>query len=76
MEKRKLNTLAKDKTGKELLKFIPNNLGINLCSVADIRIYRQKNGEIKRIDILFTPEETEEEKDIKLLSNKHFYVSA
>ena len=76
MKKRKLNALIKDKTGKELLDFIPNKLGINLCSVADIRIYRQKNGETKRIDILFAPEEPEEKKDSKLLSDKHFYVSA
>ena len=72
MTERRLKTLMKDKTARQILTFIPNNLGINLCSVDDIRIYRQNNGEIKSIHIIFTPTELEDKHG--LVSNKYFYV--
>lgn len=36
----KLKDLDNDAVGKQILQFIPNNLGINLCSVDDITINR------------------------------------
>ena len=51
--------LQKDDVKKQIMDFIPNNLGINLCSVEDIIVRRQKNGEITKIVIDFTPEEPE-----------------
>ena len=59
MEDYKLKELQKDNVGEQLLSFIPNNLGINLCSVENIHIKRQKNGEIVKIVIDFIPEEPE-----------------
>lgn len=59
MEDKKLKRLKNDNLGKTLLSFIPNELGINLCSVEDIVINRQKNGELKTITIRFIPEEPE-----------------
>lgn len=34
---------------------IPNNLGINLCSVKGIEYKRQKDGQLKTLKIIFTP---------------------
>lgn len=56
MTDRKLKKLEKDNVGKTLLSFIPNELGINLCSVEDIDIVHQSNGELKSITIRFIPE--------------------
>lgn len=65
MTDKKLNRLKKDKVGNGLLSFIPNELGINLCSVEDIEIIRQNNGELRSIKIRFIPDspETIEHKD-------------
>jgi hypothetical protein len=54
-----IEQLQKDNVRKQIMDFIPNNLGINLCSVEDIIVRRQKNGEIKKIVIDFIPEEPE-----------------
>lgn len=35
-----LKDLENDAVGKQILQFIPNNLGINLCAVDDITIVR------------------------------------
>lgn len=59
MTDRKLKNIKKDNVGKALLSFIPNELGINLCSVEDIDIVRQNNGELKSIKIRFIPENPE-----------------
>ena len=59
MTDKKLKRLKKDDLGKTLLSFVPNQLGINLCSVEDIEINRQKNGELTSIKIKFTPSEPE-----------------
>lgn len=53
----------KDTVENRLRSFIPNELGINLCSVESINVQRQKNGEIKEIKIVFIPAEPEEPKD-------------
>lgn len=63
MTDKKLKKIEKDKVGKTLLSFIPNELGINLCSVDDIYINRQENGELKSITIRFIPENPEPRKD-------------
>ena len=63
MTDRKLKKLEKDTVGKTLLSFIPNELGINLCSVEDIDIHRQNNGELKSITIRFIPENPEPQND-------------
>ena len=59
MTDRKLKKIKKDSVGKALLPFIPNGLGINLCSVEDIDVIRQNNGELKSITIRFIPEKPE-----------------
>ena len=63
MTDRKLKKIEKDKVGKTLLSFIPNELGINLCSVEDIYIDHQENGELKSITIRFIPDNLEPRKD-------------
>ena len=63
MTDKKLTKIKKDNTGKTLLAFIPNELGINLCSVEDIDIIRQENGELKSITIRFIPDNPEPSKD-------------
>lgn len=63
MTDKKLTKIKKDKLGKTLLPFIPNVLGINLCSVEDINIIRQENGELKSITIRFIPDNPEPQKD-------------
>ena len=35
--------LENDAVGRQLLRFIPNNLGINLCEVDDITIVRNED---------------------------------
>lgn len=40
---------------------IPNNLGINLCSVKGIVYNRKKDGQLKTLKIIFIPAEKEEE---------------
>jgi hypothetical protein len=59
MDEQMIKQLQKDNVRKRIMDFIPNNLGINLCSVEDIIVRRQKNGEIKKIVIDFIPEEPE-----------------
>ena len=59
MDERMIKQLQKDNVRKQIMDFIPNNLGINLCSVEDIIVRRQKNGEITKIIIDFIPEEPE-----------------
>jgi len=59
MDERMIEQLQKDNVRKQIMDFIPNNLGINLCSVEDIIVRRQKNGEITKIIIDFIPEEPE-----------------
>lgn len=51
----RLKELEKDETASKVLEFIPNVLGINLCSVADVVINRQEDGQIKDINISFIP---------------------
>lgn len=63
MTERKLKKLEKDNVGKTLLSFIPNELGINLCSVEDIDIVHQNNGELKSITIRFISENPEPKND-------------
>ena len=63
MTDRKLKKIEKDNVGKTLLSFIPNELGINLCSVKDIDIVHQNNGELKSITIRFIPENPEPQND-------------
>lgn len=63
MTDRKLMKIKKDNVGKTLLSFIPNELGINLCSVEDISIIRQNNGELKSITIRFIPDNPEPQND-------------
>lgn len=55
MTNERFNELIKDETSKTILEFIPNELGINLCSVDDVIIVRQKDGQIKEICISFIP---------------------
>lgn len=47
-----LKELENDAVGKQILQFIPNNLGINLCSIEDITINRT-NGKLVSINIDF-----------------------
>ena len=63
MTDRNLKKIENDKVGKTLLSFIPNELGINLCSVKDIDITRQNNGELKSITIRFIPDNPEPQED-------------
>lgn len=63
MTERKLKKIEKDNVGNTLLSFIPNELGINLCSVKDIDINRQENGELKSITIRFIPDNPEPKND-------------
>lgn len=44
---------------KELLCFIPNNLGINLCAVADIKVERQEDGQLISLHVDFIPNNEE-----------------
>ena len=53
MNDERLNRVQKDSTGEAVMSFIVNTLGINLCSVRDIRISRQKDGQLKDIQIVF-----------------------
>ena len=46
---------TKDRVKQELMQFIPNNLGINLCSVQDIVVNRQEDGQLTDISIKFIP---------------------
>lgn len=63
MTDKMLMKIKKDNVGNTLLQFIPNELGINLCSVEDIDIIRQNNGELKSIKIRFIPDDPEPQKD-------------
>lgn len=53
----KLTELEKDETTKRIIEFIPNELGINLCSVEDVTVERTLLGEISKIEIKFVPSE-------------------
>ena len=52
---KELEAIDDEKAEKIVMRFIPNELGINLISVDDIRVYRQKDGQIKSIHIEFIP---------------------
>lgn len=43
-------------TENELLQFIPNNLGINLVAVDDIKVVRQEDGQLVSFHVDFIPE--------------------
>lgn len=53
---KELEAIDDEKAEKIVMRFIPNELGINLISVDDIRVYRQKDGQIKSIHIEFIPD--------------------
>lgn len=55
MKDERLKELEQDNVGKEILTFIPNNLGINLSEVDDVEIRRKSNGELLNINIKFVP---------------------
>lgn len=55
MKDERLKELEQDNVGKEILTFIPNNLGINLSEVDDVEIRRKSNGELVNINIKFVP---------------------
>ena len=57
MNEIKLNEMQTNETKKAIMQFIVNNLGINLCSVRDIYISKQKDGQLKNIQITFNPSE-------------------
>lgn len=69
MTNKKLREIKKDNIGKILLSFVPNELGINLCSVDDIDIVRQENGELKSITIRFIPDNPELSKNTITVHN-------
>lgn len=52
MTDKRLKEIKKDSAGKQVLSFIPNNLGINLSEVKDIEINRVC-GELTDITIKF-----------------------
>lgn len=54
MKDERLKELEQDNVGKEILTFIPNNLGINLSEVDDVEIRRKSNGELVNINIKFS----------------------
>jgi len=60
MNETKLTKVVNDETKKSIACFIVNNLGINLCSVRDIHVSRQKDGQIKNIQIVFIPSDVSE----------------
>lgn len=43
-------------TENELLQFIPNNLGINLVAVDDIKVVRQEDGQLVSFHVDFIPD--------------------
>ena len=43
-------------TEKQILDFIPNNLGINLCAVDDIKVERQEDGQLVSLHVDFIPD--------------------
>ena len=45
------------------LEIIPNNMGINLCSVDAISWQRQKDGQLLNVSIYFNPAENDEKPD-------------
>lgn len=53
---KELEAMDDDKAEKVVMRFIPNELGINLVAVDDIRVYRQKDGQLKSIHIELIPE--------------------
>lgn len=53
MSESRLNDLLQEDTTKRILTAIPNELGINLCSVEDIIVNRLADGQIKDIQIKF-----------------------
>ena len=55
METTRLEELLKNKTAEVILNMIPNQLGINLCSVEDVIIERTPFDEISKIEIKFIP---------------------
>lgn len=62
MNELKLNQMENNPTAKSIANFIVNNLGINLCSVRNIHISRQKDGQLKEIQISFKSSLTENQR--------------
>ena len=50
-----LDVETKDRVKQEVMHFIPNYLGINLCSIEDIVVNRQEDGQLTYISIKFIP---------------------
>ena len=65
MKEARLEELSKDKTAEVILKMIPNQLGINLCSVEDVDIVRTMRDEIMSIHITFIPENPTSDDELK-----------
>ena len=55
MTEERIKELQKDNVGNKILNFIPNELGINLCSVKDIIINKQEDEQLTNIQIVFIP---------------------
>ena len=55
MDNARFDMLNSDETTKRIMNFIPNELGINLCSVDDVVVNRQTDGQITDIQIKFVP---------------------
>ena len=70
MNTKRLNNLLKDETAKRIVEFIPNELGINLCSVKDIKVSRQKDGQITDIHIEFIPK-SDVEKEYEKIEDRY-----
>lgn len=45
----------KDNAVEQIENFISNQLGINLCSVGDIKVEKQEDGQLTEINIKFIP---------------------
>lgn len=61
MENGKLiEKMDNDKTVEKIGQFIVNNLGINLCSVEDITVNRQEDGQLTDVQIKFIPNNEED----------------
>lgn len=65
MKEARLKELLKDKTAEVILKMIPNQLGINLCSVEDVDIVRTMRDEIMSIHITFILENPTSDDELK-----------
>ena len=55
-----VDKIKHDSVVSKIVEFIPNNLGINLCSVKDIDVKRQEDGQLTEINITFIPSDAAE----------------